>query len=908
MLNLLSVLALLFAFAGIRGTTPAAAQANSRAVNLDMLFIGAHPDDEASGLSTYGQWNEYDGVRAGVITITRGEGGGNAVGPEEGPALGLLREAEERRAVARAGITNIYSLDKVDFYYTVSSPLTEQIWGAQDTLEKIVRVVRMTRPEMIVTMNPSPTPGNHGNHQYAARLAVEAFYAAADPRMFPAQISREGLQPWRVRNLYRSGASGEGPTGLQCPSTFTPTEATDNVYGVYSGRPSAKYGKTWAQVEREAQREYASQGWSVFPDVSTDPSALACDRFTLIDSRVPFTAGNTTILAMLEGALRPAAGGLPLGTEFYLMADTFNVVAGRPFKVTAHARNAGNALRNATVSLELPAGWTTTGNGRMGTLSAGRGRTATFTVTPAADAAANTRVRINGRLQAGRMSGTTNRVVQVVPPVRGTLEPLPQVAQFREWVQRIGAPQLDNLIKPVLSLGTGETRPVRVDLANFGNQAQSGSVTLTLPAGFSADATTKPFEPLAAGATGSVTFQVSNTDPTLQTSNQGGTGGDYNFSILTAAAGITGTQQAALNLVPVTTVPGAAAAPTVDGMEAAGEYGGASIDLSRRWEGAAPATPADASGSAKLAWHDDALYFLINVTDDVLGTVLPPSDAKRHWRTDSVEIALDPRGGSENTSTTFKVGIFPVTADPAGGNAAIAYRDADAHQGPAAETAPGMQVRSTVSAPYTGYTLEVKIPLGLLPAAADPGRLGLNIFIYDSDTQNKTGQTRLGWSTWGGVQGDPYRWGHASLQGYTPPAGRSTTPATPVIPTDATRSVTAPQSIIQSAQDGVPLAGGPRAAAANSLRIVSGPTMSGNTLSVRVRATGTGKANVFAWGSNRIVGAGNVAFANTHVTLIRWQLDDAAREALQSGGMVLIGFEADKGGTTSLAAPISTGR
>ena len=107
MLNFVSVLALLFAFAGIRGTTPAAAQANSRAVNLDMLFIGAHPDDEASGLSTYGQWNEYDGVRAGVITITRGEGGGNAVGPEEGPALGLLREAEERRAVARAGITNI---------------------------------------------------------------------------------------------------------------------------------------------------------------------------------------------------------------------------------------------------------------------------------------------------------------------------------------------------------------------------------------------------------------------------------------------------------------------------------------------------------------------------------------------------------------------------------------------------------------------------------------------------------------------------------------------------------------------------------------------------------------------------------------------------------------------------------
>jgi len=91
---------------------------------LDVLFIGAHPDDEAFGLAAYGQWHEYADVEVGVITITRGEGGGNAVGTEEGPALGLLREDEERRAVSVAGIEHIYNLDKVDFYYTVSAPLT----------------------------------------------------------------------------------------------------------------------------------------------------------------------------------------------------------------------------------------------------------------------------------------------------------------------------------------------------------------------------------------------------------------------------------------------------------------------------------------------------------------------------------------------------------------------------------------------------------------------------------------------------------------------------------------------------------------------------------------------------------------------------------------------------------------
>src|SRR5919106_2179978 len=66
--------------------TQAAAAAPAEATtdpDLDVLFIGAHPDDEAFGLATYGQWNEGADVSTGVITITRGEGGGNAAGPEE---------------------------------------------------------------------------------------------------------------------------------------------------------------------------------------------------------------------------------------------------------------------------------------------------------------------------------------------------------------------------------------------------------------------------------------------------------------------------------------------------------------------------------------------------------------------------------------------------------------------------------------------------------------------------------------------------------------------------------------------------------------------------------------------------------------------------------------------------------
>ena len=158
--------------------------------DLDVLYVGAHPDDEAGRLSIFGEWAERFGAKTGVVTITRGEGGGNAIGPEEGPALGLIREREEREAVGRVGITDVYNLDKVDFYYSVSAPLHQQAWGARETLGRLVRVVRQTTPDIVMAMNPAPSPGNHGGHQEAALLAIEAFYAAGDPSQFAKQITR----------------------------------------------------------------------------------------------------------------------------------------------------------------------------------------------------------------------------------------------------------------------------------------------------------------------------------------------------------------------------------------------------------------------------------------------------------------------------------------------------------------------------------------------------------------------------------------------------------------------------------------------------------------------------------------------------------------------------------------------
>jgi LmbE family N-acetylglucosaminyl deacetylase len=869
-------------------------------VDLDILFVGAHPDDEAFNLSTFGQWAEYDDARIGVLTITRGEGGGNAVGPEEGPALGLLREAEERRAVGKAFIENVFYLDKVDFYYNVSAPLTEDVWGHESTLRKVVRVVRSTRPDVVITMNPSPTPGQHGHHQYAARMSVEAYAAAADRDAFPGQIRREGLTPWRVQKLYQAAASGEAETGPGCPETFDPEEPTDMVFGVFSGRFSERYGTTWAAVARDAQRLYRSQGWFVFPDEPTDPELLACNFYTLIDSRVPFDPESTRRRAVFEGALESAPGGLPVDTELFLSTRRFRVVAGQPFTVTAHIANNGRrTLRRARAFVSTLQGWSVSGDAQLGVLEPGERATADFEVTPPARARPG-RFRLAGTLRAGGRSGTTAEVVEVVPAVRGTVVPLPEVRNFRSWARRNRVPQLDNLIKTLLPIAVGESRKVAVKLQNFSDEARSGEVAIELPEGFEANLESIPYENLAPGERDRVAFRVTNTDPSLPTSNQGGVEGDYDFTVTTSSgSGDAGSQTAALNLVPVTTVPQAGSAPVLDGVEDPGEYPGPTLDAGRLWEGE-PAGPSDASGTAKVTWFGNALYFLVDVTDDKLGSVLPRSDAKRHWRVDSVELTIDPQGESPNTSTTFKVGIFPLTR----GGGPAGYRDADFHQGPIDDTAPGMRIASEVHDPYDGYTVEAKIPFADLPAAIDPEHMGLNVLIYDSDTKDKTGQTRLGWSTWGGVQGDPYRWGIAHVEGYEPPASLPDEPGDPVFTLTAAKSTASPQSILQSSRDGVPLGAGAPVARSERLSFGPSPRLERDRLIVSLRPSARGgTARVFGWvePNNTVAqtkvqvsgGAGRVE--------VNFRLSDVERRLLADGGRALVGFRAAGGGVQALA-------
>ncbi len=179
----------------------------------DILVIVAHPDDEteATGYLARAMYDQHK--RVAVIFGTRGDGGGDAMGNAQAAALGAEREIEARRALASMGVMNVWFLNGPD---TPGQDVLRSLetWNHGASLEQAVRLVRLTRPDVILTWLPLYVAGeNHGDHQAAGVIATEAFDMAADPTAFPEQIAAprdanniynltEGLQPWQPKKLY----------------------------------------------------------------------------------------------------------------------------------------------------------------------------------------------------------------------------------------------------------------------------------------------------------------------------------------------------------------------------------------------------------------------------------------------------------------------------------------------------------------------------------------------------------------------------------------------------------------------------------------------------------------------------------------------------------------------------------
>ncbi len=857
---------------------------------IDVMGLWAHPDDDAGFITPCGVWQDRYDVNCGIIMLTRGEGGSNSVGDQAGPDLGLRRENEDRASHYRTDTLDIYNIDAVDFYYNTSAPLTEQVWGSDRIQRQVVHVIRQTQPEILVGWSPSMAVG-HGNHQYAGRVVWEAAAMAADPTMFPEQLTGEdAVDVWQVKTITNSRWGRQGTGGQlasECNTGFTP--AADNpftVVGTWTGYDSpytwvegnvqgqpAGSAKTWAQVGREGYMAHATQARSKYSELREG----ACERYDIVKSIVPIqpngSEGNARDDAILFGAVKADPGGMPLGSTYTIDVEDYFQAPGVPFEVTVSATSGAETLPEGDVTLEVPTGWEVTDTARLGPITTTADATATFTVTPPADASLEAQ-KISASFENGTVSAYNNTRVQVVPGVEGRFQRWGNYAEYMEWAEEFT--YVGGRSDAERQLGAGETVTVPVVVTNRTAQPQSGEVSLTLPDGITADATSKPFTDLAPDAETTVDFIVTHTDA----SDPGGQRENIEITTSATAAGAVSTESLSLVVVPTTVIPQAASAPTVDG-EADAVYG-PELDIGRKWEGRdcePDGTDCGAGSTMRLAWHGDDIYVMARVVDDQASVAPPPGRCTGHWLVDSVEVLLDPLSGSPDTSTTYKSGIIPGTDDPSGAagngvNGPCWSRDADHHQGfssgalassiKEAPNAPGQEVavqaarNADGSYEGGGYTVETKIALADLPAAVttgtaptgsaayndvDPNYLGFNVTPYDSDTQNYIGKTRLAWSPFGSQQSEPYRWGHAYLDGYNAPDDRPTVPGDPIIPDTALMGVESPQTIHQSATRGVTISGLP---ASRALEVDS-ITIGDDAATLMVNSTEAGTLRAFAW-------------------------------------------------------------
>jgi LmbE family N-acetylglucosaminyl deacetylase len=189
---------------------PAALPLADERYKADILLVVAHPDDEGAATPYLARALD-EHKRVSVVFGTRGSSGANEAGAEQAAALGAIREVEARNALTTLGITNVWFLDGKD---TASQNVLQSLanWDHGESLEELVRLVRLTRPEVILTFLPGTFIGeDHGDHQASGVLATEAFDLAGDPASFPEQVAGpskrlepllENLRPWQPKKIY----------------------------------------------------------------------------------------------------------------------------------------------------------------------------------------------------------------------------------------------------------------------------------------------------------------------------------------------------------------------------------------------------------------------------------------------------------------------------------------------------------------------------------------------------------------------------------------------------------------------------------------------------------------------------------------------------------------------------------
>ena len=292
-----------------------------------VLYIAAHPDDENTALLAY--FSKGECYRTAYLSLTRGDGGQNLIGPEKDNLVGVIRTQELLEARKIDGAEQ-YFTRAVDFGYSKSVEETLTFWNREDILSDVVWVIRKFQPDVIITRFNPADGGGHGHHRVSAVLALEAFKAAADPQRFKEQL--EFVQPWQVKRIFWNSWMPRWR-----PEQADTTDLLKEDVGSYQ----PLIGKSFTEIAAISRSMHKSQGFGASGRRGTDYEyfklldgiAAHKDAFEGIDtgwSRVP-GAENAGMLLKLAyesfDANRPA-DTIPLLVKAYkelkkLPADTW---------------------------------------------------------------------------------------------------------------------------------------------------------------------------------------------------------------------------------------------------------------------------------------------------------------------------------------------------------------------------------------------------------------------------------------------------------------------------------------------------------------------------------------------------------------------------------------------------------
>ena len=212
-----------------------------------VLYLAAHPDDENTRLIAYLSKDRM--LRTGYLSMTRGDGGQNLIGDEQGIELGLIRTQELLSARRTDGGEQFFTR-AYDFGYSKTPEETFDKWNKEKILSDVVWIIRMFQPDVIVTRFPTTGEGGHGHHTASAILGNEAFEAAANPNRFPEQLKY--VKPWQVKRIMWNTFNFGGNNTTR-----------EDQLKIDVGGYNPLLGKSYGEIAAESRSQHKSQGFGV---------------------------------------------------------------------------------------------------------------------------------------------------------------------------------------------------------------------------------------------------------------------------------------------------------------------------------------------------------------------------------------------------------------------------------------------------------------------------------------------------------------------------------------------------------------------------------------------------------------------------------------------------------------------